>query len=305
MEVSLLTDWENIKLINKNRLASALLLVAGPIICLLALSGYSGKLCLTEGCQIYRGFKLWGISLHHVGGAAFVLGLYWLYRKAPMYSVYIRLCLWAETALLAFQTLYLPCSECLIIGLIWGLLGMLTFPRQRVTKIWAVLFLVAMTLLAKDLIKPWPVYGGQDSEVKVFFSPSCKHCRETILDLLAGGHQGDNVAFFPVALDGEDAGRVAKFQQVLNQTGDYQGTFPAGLRVNHLWQAFQACWSSSAPCSLGLTAWLKLHLGLLRNKLILARMGAKEVPLVLSKAIAFGGTGGGCSFAGTLSDCTN
>jgi hypothetical protein len=39
--------------------------------------------------------------------------------------------------------------------------------------------------------------------------------------------------------------------------------------------------------------------------MILARMGAKEVPLVLSKAMAWGGTGGGCSFGEKQADCAH
>jgi hypothetical protein len=169
-------------------------------------------------------------------------------------------------------------------GLLWGLVGLLTIPRERVMKVWAVLFLAAIAMLAKDLIKPWPVYGGQDSAVKVFFSPSCKHCRETVENLMAGGFQGEDVAFFPVALEGEDPQRVARFQHVMGDT-------------LNLSLAFQACWGDPEPCSLGILGCLKLHLGLIRNKMVLARMGADEVPLVLSKAMAWGGAGGGgCSF---------
>jgi hypothetical protein len=282
--------WADRKSIFNIRMVSGLLLAAGLVICLLALLGFSEKLCLTEGCLVYKGYKLWGFGLHHLGGAAFALGLYWLYRESPKYIPFIRLCVWVESALLAFQTIYLPCSECLLVGLLWGLVGMLTFPRDRITKVWAILFLAAMAMLTKDLIKPWPVYGGQDSAVKVFFSPSCQHCRETIENMMASGIKGEDVAFLPVALEGDDAQRVARFQQVLSD------------RFN-LWQAFQACWGSPEPCSLGFFGWLKLHIGLLRNKMVLARMGAKEVPLVLSKSMAWGGTGGGCSFGVPQADC--
>ena len=128
--------------------------------------------------------------------------------------------------------------------------------------------------------------------MKVFFSPSCDHCLETILNLMAGGFQGEDVAFYPVALEGDDPQRVARFRQVLSD------------RLN-LWQAFQACWGAPEPCSLGLSDWFKLHFGLLRNKMTLARMGAKEVPLVLSKAMAWGWTGGGCSFGDKKEDCVH
>ena len=284
--------WVGRKINDNVRLASGLLLALGLALCLLALTGLNSRLCLTEGCQIYRGYKLWGFSLHHVGGAAFALGLYWLYKRSPVYKDFIRLCLWVETALLAFQAIFMPCSECLFIGLVWGLVGFMTIPRHRVMNIWKVLFLVAMAMLLKDLIKPWPVYGGQDSAVKVFFSPSCDHCRETILNLMAGGFQGEDVAFYPVALEGDDPQRVARFLQVLSDS-------------LNLWQAFQACWGAFEPCSLGLSDWLNLRLVLLRNKMILARMGAKEVPLVLSKAMAWGGTGGGCSFGEKQADCAH
>ena len=272
------------------RLASGLLLGAGVVLCLLAASGLSAKLCLNEGCQVYRGYKLWGFSLHHVGGAAFALGLFWLYQRSPVYADFIRLCLWGETALLAFQAVYLPCSECLLVGFLWGLVGLLTIPRELVVKLWAVLFLAAVAMMAKELIKPWPVYGGQDAAVKVFFSPSCPHCRETIDNLMAGGIQGEDVAFYPVALEDKDCQRVAQFQQ----------TFGASL---NLWRALQACWEDPKPCALGFWEWLRLRLGLMRNQLVLARMGVRQVPLVLSNAVAWGGTGGGCSAGETPANC--
>ena len=271
------------------RLASGLLLGAGVVLCLLAASGLSAKLCLNEGCQVYRGYKLWGFSLHHVGGAAFALGLFWLYQRSPVYADFIRLCLWGETALLAFQAVYLPCSECLLVGFLWGLVGLLTIPRELVVKLWAVLFLAAVAMMAKELIKPWPVYGGQDAAVKVFFSPSCPHCRETIDNLMAG-IQGEDVAFYPVALEEKDCQRVAQFQQ----------TFGASL---NLWRALQACWEDPKPCALGFWEWLRLRLGLMRNQLVLARMGVRQVPLVLSNAVAWGGMGGGCSAGETPANC--
>jgi hypothetical protein len=42
-------------------------------------------------------------------------------------------------------------------GLVWGLVGLLTIPH-RVMKVWAVLFLAAVEMLGKELIKPWPVH---------------------------------------------------------------------------------------------------------------------------------------------------
>jgi len=262
--------------VNLNRLmVSAVLLFTGLALCLGSALGFTKALCLTEGCKLYQGYGFLGLSLHVWGAAAFGTGLILLLCPLGRLSVYRRflhICLWAEIVLLALQVVYMPCSECLLVGLIWGLLGLVEMQGRLSVKVWSAVFLVALVLLCKEMLHPWPVYGSANSGVKVYFSPSCPGCQSEINKLLAGGEVDlGRVAFFPVAMNSGDYERVEAFQNVLKHTLDIP-------------QAFQAFWSQTVHVPVGWRQWLTVRLGLLRNRMVLARMGVHKIPLVVSRS---------------------
>lgn len=263
-----------IETVNLNsRAVSAFLLLTGLVLCLGSALGLTKALCLTEGCRLYQGYGFLGLSMHIWGALAFAAGLIMLLCplcRLAVYRRFLHFCLWAEIVLLTWQVIYLPCSECLLVGLIWGLLAMLEMRERLSFKIWSGVFLVALVLLGKDLLHPWPVYGQTGSAVKVFFSPSCPGCRGEIEKLLAGGEVDlGRVAFYPVALKSGDYERVEAFQNVLKYTLDIP-------------QAFQAFWSETVNAPVGWREWLTVRIGLLRNRMVLARMGVNKIPLVVS-----------------------
>jgi hypothetical protein len=256
-----------------SRAVSAVLLLAGLVLCLGSALGLTKALCLTEGCKLYQGYGLLGLSLHVWGAGAFGTGLILLLcplGRLSAYRRFLQICLWAEIVLLAWQVIYLPCSECLLVGLIWGLLALVEM-RDRISfKVWSAVFLVALVLMAKDLLHPWPVYGGTGAPVQVYFSPSCPGCKSEINKLLADGEVDlGRVAFYPVALKSGDYERVEAFQNVLKHTLDIP-------------QAFQAFWSEMVHVPVGWQEWFTVRLGLLRNRMVLARMGMNKIPLVVS-----------------------
>jgi hypothetical protein len=275
-----------------SRAVSAVLLLAGLVLCLGSALGLTKALCLTEGCKLYQGYSFLGLSLHVWGAGAFGTGLILLLcplGRLSAYRRFLQICLWAEIVLLAWQVIYLPCSECLLVGLIWGLLALVEM-RDRISfKVWSVVFLVALVLMSKDLLHPWPVYGGTGAVMKVYFSPSCPGCKSEINKLLAGGEVDlGRVAFFPVALKSGDYERVEAFQNVLKHT----------LNIP---QAFQAFWSETVHAPVGWREWLTVRLGLLRNRMVLARMGINKIPLVVSGSAgmvtgAQAGNAGECGF---------
>jgi hypothetical protein len=276
------------------RPVSGMLLLFGLLLCLGSAFGLTKSLCLTEGCQLYQGYGFLGLSLHIWGAAAFGAALVLLIYRPEFYRRFLHFCLWAEIILLVWQVIYLPCSECLLVGLIWGLLALLEMRERISVKIWSAVFLMALALLGKDLLHPWPVYGRADAEVKVYFSPSCKACRGEIEKLLAGEETNLNrVAFFPVALKADDYDRVEIFQSVLNQT----------LSLD---QAFQACWSGAVHAPLGWPNSVMVRFGLMRNRMILSRMGVNKIPLVVSGSVATrsGLPEGDCRFEGGK-DCAD
>ena len=256
------------------RPVSGMLLLFGLLLCLGSAFGLTKALCLTKGCQLYRGYGFLGLSLHIWGAAVFGAALVLLIYRLGFYRRFLHLCLWAEIILLAWQVIYLPCSECLLVGLIWGLLALLEMRERISVKVWSAVFLMALVLLGKDLLHPWPVYGRADSEVKVYFSPSCKACQGEIEKLLAIEEADLNrVAFFPVALKTSDYERVEIFQSVLNQT----------LSLD---QAFQACWSGAVHAPVRWPNSVMVRFGLMRNRMILSRMGVNKIPLVVSGSVA-------------------
>lgn len=272
-----------------SRLVSAFLLLAGLVLCLSSAFGLTKALCITKGCELYQGYGFLGLSLYTWGAVAFGAGLILLLCPLGRVSAYRRFlffCLWAEIILLAWQVIYLPCSECLLVGLIWGLLALLEMRKRVSVKIWSAVFLVALVLLGKDLLHPWSVYGPSDAVMKIYFSPSCPGCQREIEKLLAAGEVNlGQVAFIPVALKAGDYERVEIFQWVLNQT----------LNLD---RAFQASWSRAVHASLGWREWLTVRLGMIRNRMVLVRMGINKIPLVVSGAVAVGpgATAGECGF---------
>ncbi len=269
---------------------SALLLLAGLLLCLGSAFGLTKALCITRGCELYQGYGFLGLSLHIWGAVAFGTGLILLIYGMRLFRPFLYLCLWAEIVLLAVQVVYLPCSECLLVGLVWGLLALLEIRERIPVKIWSVVFLFALVLMGKDLVHPWPVYGQSGSVMKVYFSPSCPGCQKEIEKLLDAGEVNlSQVAFMPVALKAADYKRVETFQAVLDQTLDLD-------------RAFQASWSPRVHASVGWQKWLTVRLGMLRNRMVLARMGVNKIPLVVSGAVAVSSgsrsskTDEGCSF---------
>jgi len=269
-----------------SRPGAAALLLAGMVICLGSALGLTGALCVTEGCRVYQDYSLLGLSLHIWGAAAFGTGLFLLLWSMTLYRLFLYLCLWAEIVLLAWQVIYLPCSECLLTGLIWGALALVEIRERLPVKVWSVVFLAALVLMGKDLVRPWPVYGDAQASMQVYFSPTCPGCREEIGKLLAGGEvDPGRVAFMPVALKSGDCERIEVWQTVFRRT----------LNVD---QAFQACWSENMYTTAGWRDWLTVRLGLICNRLMLARMGVNKIPVVVSGAVGLGSvsTTGECGF---------
>jgi len=273
-----------------SRAVSGLLLLAGLLLCVGSALGLTKALCITKGCELYQGYGFLGLSLHIWGAAAFGTGLILLLcplGRLSAYQRFLHICLWAEIILLTVQVIYLPCSECLLVGLIWGLLALLEMRERVSVKVWSVVFLAALVLMGKDLLHPWPVYGGTGAAVQVYFSPSCPGCKSEINKLLASGEVAlGRVAFFPVALKSGDYERVEAFQNVLKYTLDIP-------------QAFQVCWTETVHAPSGWHDWLTVRLGMMRNRMVLARMGVNKIPLVVSRSAgvitgAQAGEGGEC-----------
>ena len=235
-------------------------------------------LCLSSGCGIYAGYTLGGISINLLGAAGFgvILLCSLLTRKRPSlrYSLLSVLLagLLIDTLFLAWQILYWPCVSCLVVALLLVIcvLGALTaFPAFRIKIVYLVLLLwftafvpVAAVAGKEVLLKPWPALGPADASVAVYFSPTCPACEKAVQEILTLPDLAGQVAFFPIAKNAEDLGRLAKMLEPAAEADILALFSPDG----------------GAPAEPGLALRWKLA----RNKMALARLGADTVPLVLT-----------------------
>lgn len=255
--------------------AEVILLASGLLLCLAAALGLAGSLCLTRGCEFYQDFSVLGVSMHVWGAAAFGLGLAFRLAGASFYRRYILACLWGEIILLVWQVLSAPCSECLLVGLIWGAVAWLAVREPVSQGVWAGLWAASLVVVLLEMAAPWPLYGQPGAPMKIFFSPGCEACQAELAKLAeAGPEVMANVALYPIARNEAEVAAVRRMGRVLADTGNLwlailQGTPKQG----------EATWLSD----------ISLRFKLWGNKLLLGRMGVTRIPVALSYSLDAGG----------------
>lgn len=234
-------------------------------------------LCLSSGCDIYKGYSLGGLSINLLGAIGFAtILLLALLARQPLFRRGLYAVLLAglllDTLFLVWQILYWPCTSCLLVALLLAIcvLGaLLAFPAFRVgivylaLVLWFAAFVPVTVASAKELLlKPWPALGPADAPVTVYFSPTCPTCEKTVVDILDQPALSGQVAFYPIAKNQEDLRRLVRLSE---QAGE------AELR-----RVFAP--ADEVDAKPGLTQRWRLA----RNKMALARIGADTVPLVLT-----------------------
>lgn len=253
------------------RNVEVVLLAAGLSLCLAAAVGLTGPLCLTRGCELYQDFAVLGISMHLWGALAFGGALVVKLLGLSFYRPYILACLWGEIILLVWQVLSAPCSECLLVGLIWGAVAWLAVRAPVTQGVWAGLWATSLVVILLESAAPWPLYGRPDAAMKIFFSPGCEACQVELAKLAEAGPEVlANVALYPIARQEAEVAAVRRMAVALQQTGNLwlallQGTPRKG----------EATWLSD----------MGLRLRLWSNKLHLGRMGVTRVPVALSYSL--------------------
>jgi hypothetical protein len=177
-----------------------------------------------------------------------------------------------DTLFLVWQILYWPCTSCLVVALLLALcvLGALkAFPPFRskgvhlALLLWFAAFVPVAVAAGKEvLLQPWPAVGPVDAPVAVYFSPTCPTCEKTVQEILSLPNLEGQVAFFPIAKNAEDLGRLARMMEHEGEA-DLMPLFSP---------------SDGPPVE----STLALRWKLARNKMALARLGADKVPLVLT-----------------------
>lgn len=254
----------------------ALLSAMGAALCLLNASG-AKLFCVTQGCHIYSGYGFLGVSFYVLGLAGFllVLVLTLLYPRfgTPFWlPAALALALALEVLFLFYQFLFWPCVSCLIVGILVVLAALFAVALMRIRGrilLWTLSALsfiffiyVSLSAVKEAVFKPWAVAGNPDAPVKVYFSPVCPACRETVIRILENPPLATQTAFFPVAKNAQDEARIATFLQ------GKSGELPLSEIFNE------------ASAEARLTAAQKWRLQV--NKMALARMGTATVPVVIA-----------------------
>jgi len=259
-------------------IVSALL---GLALCLFNAAG-AEIFCVTQGCAIYAGYSLFGQSFYvfGAGGFAIILLLALSARKsesgrALLYGALLT-GLFLDTLLLVWQLLYWPCSSCLVVAILLGAAGVGFLTRfgsarrvllKGVLLVWLVVLVPSVVAVGKEvLVAPWPIYQASEADIEVFFSPTCPACSSEVAKLLNSA-QVDRLAFYPIAKSEYDVRLVATFMQ-RGMTG-----------VQDLEKLFD---SEPDP---KIQPSLELRWRLSRNKMVLARYGAKTIPFIVSPTI--------------------
>jgi hypothetical protein len=255
----------------------------GGLYCLLNAAG-AELFCGTQGCEIYAGYGLFGLSFYIYGFAGF-LGIFLLTLWYPgrgadlLLSVAVGLALIFDTLFLIYQSLFWPCSSCHVVALLIGLTAFfaifgLKVPGQKfllgVGLIWSVFFIFVGLAVVKEVVfPPWSIYGSTEAPVKVYFSPTCPACEEAARKILNDPQVATETAFYPIAKNSTDEARLARLLRQPSGTVSVAGMLglfeqepdhPANLSAREKFLLF----------------W---------NKMALARSGATRVPLIVSPSI--------------------
>jgi hypothetical protein len=264
------------------RCAAAILFsLIGTAFCILAALGLTDAVCATEGCALFKGVAIFGLDLYWIG-AAFFLGISLLlllqrWRRELSASV-----IWLLTAglvvdafLLAVQAVTAPCLSCLIVAGLLGVTVLMLLPGStllaRTAVVWAVIFVAALAGVARDQLAPVPAFGSSDAAVKVFFSPSCFACQMELQELAGKSHLHKDLALYPVANEPGDLEAIHRFRRTVAESGS-------------LPMAVDALFSAGEGLSPGES--LRLQVVSFRNKVFLARAGARSIPYVLTSSPA-------------------
>lgn len=259
---------------------TALVAFAGAIFCALNATKNLNAICITTGCEIFKDISIYGISLWWIGTALFItltlLNLFNLRTTA------LLLAFSAVVIDLGFMLLMIftaPCVPCLVFA---AILFLVFFMQCSVLKrrstlvlpvliIWALLFTPNVFSTVNEEIGTWAIYGNQQSDVQVFFSPSCTACRKLIPSL--SKNDSGNITYYPIAETDEDLEKIFLMQNAVNDGTSMYIAFNRAIR------------GTTDSVAIPFMARMKLQWNLFRNKSKLASMGVTRIPVLITNGV--------------------
>lgn len=246
----------------------------GAVFCVLQAAPLPVSLpCPGSGCRLFQDFTVMGISLWWAGAAYFALVLLLCLRKATAACLFLATtALLLDAVLLVIMLLSASCIACLGAALLMGLLFLVirahAFSKtpqgpgiSLVFTVWAGLFLAAGAMAGTELMGPWQLYGPENAERRVYFSPSCPACRDAVAVFASG------TAFIPVAERDSDYAAIHHMQNAVK----------AGKNINEALAGANGK-IEDAPWSLQALA---MRFNLLRNKAEVLRLGFDTLPVIM------------------------
>ncbi|MFU8819642.1 MAG: hypothetical protein ACNA74_07980 [Desulfurivibrio sp.] len=259
--------------------------LAGLVFSLLSALGLTDGVCVTGGCQLFRGTTLLGLDLYWYGALFFGVTVALIARRISRRDQFRRrsstlLTLWlvagltVSAFLLGVQALTVPCLSCLIAAGLLGTTAWLLRPGSKLLTgtllVWTLVLVAALSGLLRQQFEPVPVFGQSDAAVKVFFAPSCPSCLEELRELAGREELHPRLALYPLALKRADLPFILRFRQELASSGSLAAAVdtlteigPERPGTGELWQIRRLSF---------------------RNRAFLAAIGARTVPYLLTSS---------------------
>lgn len=262
---------------------AALIALLGSAFCLFNIYLHSpeaaesaSQFCPTNGCTLYEDFTVFGISLWFVGAVSFLV-IFFLSLKGSRNIVLFlsAVGLILDSALLLLLLFTSPCVSCLGVALAFGLIYLSARYNADQRKpgslkptwlflFWVILFFANIFAAIEESFGDWVIYGPENAEIKLYFSPSCPACVEALYGL----SNNPAVAFLPVAKNESDKETIFRLNQEVLAGGSFG-------------DAFNRAQNSILPAKVGLLERALLSFKLYRNRAESMRVGNKTLPLLI------------------------
>ena len=262
----------------KDLCPTLLVVLAGFSFCVLNLLQPDNVFCVGGGCQIYADMEFLGVSFYLWG--AILFAFLFTVRGGRYYFLISTLVLVADLPFLAWQIAFVPCSSCLTVSLLLTLNAFLARAPARPgglalgTKnnhfLWSVVMASAIVMVVicaiavfKERLPPWSINDAPQDSARVYFSPSCKPCKEHIQQLAEKGLL-EQIALVPIAREEGDPVHIESLRLAYTEEGQ---------------AAFVAALLHAPPTAEGKTDFL-LRVRLKWNQASLIRMGGTNLPWI-------------------------
>lgn len=231
--------------------------------------------CATSGCALFRDSRFAGLSLWWVGGAYFfLLAIVCLRGNRPLARLMAMAALFLDSILLVVMFFTAPCFDCLVVAVFLGLTyyhlrstgdgGWFVTPQapSLLLPVWFGLLLGNAVLAANEQLPLFSMGNTRSTDVRIFFSPSCKACRVAILA------SGNAAALYPVEENGEDMDSIIRLGALLKANVPMREALPRSIDPNE-----------PVP-HLPFYERILLSVQLVRNKAVVLRQGFRALPMI-------------------------